>query len=119
MSTLADARTLVADLLVGVAGLEVYRYIPGSVNPPAAVVWPDSGTDPVTVDAESDARMVVRLLVQFGETEDAQDQLDDLLDEVAAVLAGEVGQIDWDNYGVSDWGGSTFLSVDLRFGVHV
>ena len=66
MSTLSDARTSVADALAAIVDLEVSRYIPGSVNPPAAVIWPEQGTDPVTYDSQSDARLTVRLFQQLG-----------------------------------------------------
>lgn len=119
MSTLSDVRTTLADALATIVDLEVYRYIPGSVNSPAAVLWPEAGTDPVTFDQQSDARMTVRLFRQLGEMEDAQDDLDDLLDQAANAVRNVASQVSWDSYGVSKWGGVQFLTVDLHVDVFV
>lgn len=119
MSTLSDVRSTLADALATVVDLEVYRYIPGSVNPPAAVMWPERGSDPVTFDQQSDARFTIRLLVQLGEMEDAQDSLEELLDTVAHALRNVASQVEWDNYETSDWGGVQYLSVDMHVDVFV
>lgn len=40
MTTLAEVRDALGDALEGIPGLRVYRFVRGSVNPPAAIILP-------------------------------------------------------------------------------
>lgn len=119
MSGIGDAKTAAKTALDTIDGLEVYRFIPGSVNPPAAVIWPENGADPVATPDEADARLTIRLLVQDGEAEEAQDTLDELIETAADALATVGGQVVWDNYGQTAWGDLTYWSADLHYDAFV
>lgn len=123
MSVLGDARdrvmTLLDDVDTAVGTLATYRFFPGSVDPPAAVVWPENWASPVTLGDAVDVRLRCRLFVQVGEHEDAQDVMDSLVDDVTDALAtdDQIGQLVGENYGMTDWGNANYLTADLVFTV--
>lgn len=124
MTALGDARTRVLTLLQAIdsdAGtLECHPGLPGSVDPPAAVVWPDTWNNPATLqEAGTDVRLRCRLFVQAGELDDAQGVLEGLIDDATDALATDtqIGPVAGENYGLSEWGGESYLTADLVFQV--
>ena len=78
-ATLTQVRQGLAAALGTIDGLEVHAFRPGTITPPAAIVYPAPGAFldyQVTMDAAADLRLVILVVVEWGEEQSAAEQLD-------------------------------------------
>lgn len=76
MAALDDIRAALKVALATVSGLEAYSYVPPQVNPPAAVVAPDSIQYDADFEHGATYTIPVQILVSLGDWESAQRELD-------------------------------------------
>jgi hypothetical protein len=115
--TVAAAVSTVAAALEEVSGLRVQTSA-GKVNPPAALVEPDSFQTPAAFEGGSDHFIRASLLVQVGEYRDSRDRVIALADEAIAALlaAGGVGSFRGD-FGTLEYGGQHYAGCVLAIQV--
>lgn len=128
---IGDIRTALAAVLAGVPGLRAYDHLPGQVEPPAALVRPETIDYEITTDGAIDLTLVVVVLVAGVHERTSQAALDAYLDHhgessiVAAVAAdptlGDVvdaarvtGLRSW---GQMDYAGVAYLAAELTVAV--
>jgi hypothetical protein len=129
-ATLTQVRQAIATALGTIAGLEAHAFRPGSITPPAAIVYPAPGQFldyQVTMDAESDLRLVILVIVEWGEEQSAAEQLDAFIaDSGASSINGTIdanqtlgGIVDGcdviaaQDYGTYTIGGVEYLGVEF------
>lgn len=104
MSTISQIRTALQTRLATISGLDVYDTVPGTINPPAAIVQRRSGPHPDTLGASRVSyTMQVTVLLGLADDQAAQNALDGYLSPtgadsiLAAVDADETlgGKVDY------------------------
>jgi hypothetical protein len=127
VATTADIRDGLADRLETISGLRVYRYYPGQINTPAAVVSRRQTRYDQTIDGAEDYTFAVTLFVQKGEDVTAQKALDLYLDpagtsSVVAAIHGDPtlgGVVDFSRVvsaerdGLVEYAGVEYVSCEL------
>ena len=132
--TFPQVRQAVADYLTASIGLRATPNRFGAVNPPMAVVAPQTGSlirYSVTMDSETDYTLRAIILVSQGDSTDGQDALDAYLSPVGAnsvyaavqadpTLGGKVSYcvvIEAAGYGLTNWNGVDYLACSLTLNV--
>lgn len=112
------------------AAIQVYAFVPGTVDGPCAVVEPGSGTYHYSLgSAGTEHMLAVHAMVPLGDRESAQTVLDEMISEAGArsivagihsdrTLGGVVAYADpqgYRDYGTRDFGNAVYLmaSVDI------
>lgn len=120
MSGLSDIRDDLYTALTGVSGLTVYKRVPGQINPPAAVIAPDSVEYDTDFEHGATYRLPVQVLVQLGEWDSAQQQMDGFVaHDGTAVLAinddttVEARVLSMEGYGLTSFAGVDYLGAAL------
>ena len=114
MSTLDTIRDSLETALATVAGLHSYARVPGQINPPCAVVAPDSVTHNVTFEGGATYRFPVQVLVQLGEWDAAQVKLDGFVahDGTAVTAINSASDIRASCTGMESYGLTPYAGVD-------
>ncbi len=120
MSALDDIRDDLQSALAAVSGLHAYARVPGRINAPAAVVAPDSVEFNADFGGGAVYRLPVQVLVQLGEWDTAQTQLDafvahdgtavDAINDAAGV---EARVTNLESYGLTTYAGNPYLGAVL------
>jgi hypothetical protein len=127
-------RQAIAAYLTSSIGLRATANRFGAVNPPMAVVAPQTGSViryAVTMDGETDYTLRAVILVSEGDSASGQDILDQYLSPVGALsvhaavqkdptLGGQVSYcavIEATGYGLMNWNGVDFLACSLILNV--
>lgn len=134
MSQLKDIRTRLAVNAATCTGIEeAHAKVVGTIHStPAVVIRPGQILYAETFEGATTYRFVVLLLTQIGDLDDAQDTLDALLETtgsgsvIAALesdidLNGEAHSVrvaDMDDYGLTEYGRSSFLGAALTVEVY-
>jgi hypothetical protein len=128
--TFPQVRQAVADYLTASIGLRATPNRFGAVNPPMAVVAPQTGSlirYQVSTDGETDYSLRAIVLVSEGDSTSGQDALDAYLSPVGALsvhaavqkdptLGGQVSYcavIEATGYGLTNWNGVDYLAASL------
>lgn len=126
MSTLDDIRDDLKTALASVSGLQAHARTPGSITPPAAVVAPESIEYDIDFDGGATVRLPVQVLVQFGEWDSAQKQIDAFVAHDGTAVAAinddttvEARVVGMDSYGLTDFAGIVYLGAVLNVEVLV
>ena len=130
MSQLKDIRTRLAANAATCSGIEeAHAKVVGVIHStPAVVIRPGQIVYAETFEGAATYRLVVHVLVQLGDLDDAQDTLDDLLETsgtgslIAALesdidLNGEAHSVrvsDVEDYGRVEYGTSEFLGASVN-----
>lgn len=130
MSALKSIRTgLATNAATCTAVKQAYDHVPGIISStPAVTVRPVRIGLGETFEGASSYLLAVRVMVQIGDQDDAQDTLDNLLEttgtgsliaalESNVTLAGvahSVRIIDVDDYGIEDIGGTEVLGATIN-----
>lgn len=123
MSQPGDIRQTAATALDQVTGLRVHAKPPGSISPPAALVQHGRITTGITLGAGTDYQLRIVLLAQLGEYRNVQERVETLIDPagpvttsaVAALLSDDTfGQIEVEDFGDLDYGGTTYAGAILN-----
>ena len=132
--TFAAVRQAVADYLTASIGLRATANRFDALNPPMAVVAPQTGSlirYSVTTDTETDYNLRVIVLVSAGDSESGQDLLDAYLSPTgaqsvyAAVQADPTlghavsfaAVVEATGYGLTNWNGIDYLACSLIFNI--
>lgn len=134
MSQLADIRTRLAANGATCTGIkQAYARVPGSVSSsPAIMVRPVRIVIGQTFEDTNNYLLAVRVVVQVGDMDNAQDTLDGFLETSGAGslivalesdidLNGEahsVRVVDVEEYGIEDWGGTEMLGATINVEVY-
>lgn len=125
MSTLDDIRDDLKTALAA-SGLQAHARVPGSITPPAAVIAPDSVEYDADFEHGATYRLPVQVLVQMGEWDSAQKQLDGFVshDGTAVAAINDIATIEarvtgMESYGLTDFGGAAYLGAVLTVEVIV
>lgn len=114
MASLDDIRTALAAALDACPGLSTYEVVPGQVNPPAAVIAPDTIEYETDFDGGATYRIPVQFLVDLGDWGTAQRKLDGYVshDGTAAVAVHDATTIEARIAGLEAYGLTTFGITD-------
>ena len=127
-------RQAVATYLTSAIGLRATANRFGTVNPPMAVIAPQTGSlirYAVTTDNETNYTLRAIILVSQGDSTDGQDALDAYLSPVGAqsvhaaiqkdvTLGGQVSYcvvIEATGYGLTNWNGVDYLACSLTLNI--
>lgn len=120
MSTLDDIRDDLKTALAGVTGLQAHARVPGQITPPAAVVAPESVEYDADFEHGATYRLPVQLLVQLGEWDSAQKQIDGLAAHDGTAVAAinddttvEARVVRMESYGMTEFAGVAYLGAVL------
>jgi hypothetical protein len=129
VASLSAIRDSLKTRLETISGLRAYDTVPGTINPPMAVVYPQPGTfltfDTTLSRGSDDLTFLVHLFASTASDRAGQDALDSYLagsgatSVKAAVEGQDVGEAHYmvvteaRNYGQTDYGGVTYLSVEF------
>ncbi len=131
---LSGVRTGLETRLNTITGLRVYKYWPGSINPPAVIIALSDGSDPHTTFASNGMHPFgLTVAVPFVDEDRAQTALDAYMDHsgassIVAALQGDEtlgGNAEylligvWNVLGVAQYEGVDYLMATLPVGVHV
>lgn len=126
MSTLDDIRDDLKTALATVSGLKAHARVPGQITPPAAVVAPDSVEFDSTFEHGATYRLPVQVLVQLGEWDSAQKQLDGFVAHDGTAVAAinddttvEARVVSMGDYGLTQFAGVDYLGAVLTVEVLV
>jgi hypothetical protein len=119
VSALDDIRDDLKTVLAAVSGLHAHARVPARINPPAAVIAPDSVEYNVDFDGGATYRLPVQVLVQLGDWDAAQQQLDALVAHdgtaVDAINSAtvEARVTSMEGYGLTPYAGVDYLGAVL------
>lgn len=120
MSTLDDIRDDLKTALAGVTGLQAHARTPGTITPPCAVVAPDSVEYDTDFEHGATYRLPVVVLVQLGEWDSAQKQLDGFVAHDGTVVLAinddatvEARVVSMEGYGLVPYAGTEYLGATL------
>ena len=126
MDTLSDIRAAIAAALRTVDGLEGIDHAPPQVNPPAAVVAPDSVQYDVDFEHGATYLLPVQMIVGLGDWESAQRQMDAMVAHDGTAVAAinaidsfECRVVAMGDYGTTAYGDKTYLGAVLTVEVLV
>jgi hypothetical protein len=132
--TFPQVRQAVADYLTASIGLRATANRFGAVNPPMAVIAPQTGSlirYQQTTDGETDYTLRAVILVSQGDSTDGQDALDAYLSPVGAQSVHAAvqkdptlgGKVSWcavteaTGYGLMNWNGVDYLACSLTLNI--
>lgn len=120
MSALDTIRDALKTSLATVTGMQAHARVPGQITPPAAVVAPEGIEYDADFEHGATYRLPVQLLVQVGEWDSAQKQLDGFAahDGTAVVAINATSSIEarvvsMDSYGLIQFAGVDYLGAQL------
>lgn len=108
-------RQQIALVLTPVVDLRYYSFVPDSLSPPCAVIYPASVTYNQTFDGMTEIEMIVLLVSSATNNEAGQNQLDDWLTDSGATSLVQALNTDTANLGATVT--STYVREMRNYGV--